>query len=149
MKPFFYLLIAGCLLAACGQNDAKSSITNNSIAANEKVIEDSANFTTLQWIDSVHQDLGKVTQGQMVEVSWRFKNTGNKPLVMTNATASCGCTVAEKPEQPVAPGETGVIKAKFDSNGREGEQRKEVYVTANTQGSTTHNLSFRVDVAKK
>ena len=149
MKSFFYLLVAGCLLAACGQNDAKTSVTKNSIAANDKAIEDSANFTTLQWLDSTHQELGTMTQGQTMEVSWRFKNTGDKPLIITNATASCGCTVAEKPEQPVAPGETGIIKAKFDSNGREGEQHKELYVTANTQGSTTHNLSFRVDVVKK
>ena len=149
MKQLFILLMAGGLLAACNQNDAKSNTAKKGLLTAENAIQDSVNYTTIQWLDSMHQDLGKVTQGQQVEVSWRFKNTGNKPLIVTNATASCGCTVAEKPEEPVAPGENGVIKAKFDSNGRENEQHKEVYVTANTQGTTTHNLSFKVDVVKK
>ncbi len=131
------------MVTACNQNDAASQTS----AANS--LKDSANFTSLQWVDSTFQNLGKVKEGQTVLVSWRFKNTGNKPLVVSNASASCGCTVAEKPEQPVAPGEEGVIKAKFDSNGREGPQNKEVYVTANTKGTTNHELSFRVEVEKK
>lgn len=145
MKQFFILLIAGCVAVGCNQNDAKSS----SSATKQQAMSDSANYTTLQWLDSAYQDLGTVTQGQVVEVAWRFKNTGDKPLVVSSATASCGCTVAEKPEEPVAPGAIGVIKAKFDSNGRENEQHKEVYVTANTKGTTTHNLSFKVNVVKK
>ena len=143
MKQFFILLIAAFVAVSCNQNDAKSP------AAKQQAMSDSANYTTLQWVDSAAQDLGTITQGQILEVSWRFKNTGNKPLVVSSVSASCGCTVAEKPEQPVAPGATGLIKAKFDSNGHENEQHKEVYVTANTQGTTTHNLSFKVNVVKK
>jgi hypothetical protein len=70
-------------------------------------------------------------------------------LIISSATASCGCTVAEKPEQPIAPGAESAIKAKFDSNHREGEQNKQVYVTANTKGNTNQQLSFRVVVDKK
>lgn len=148
LSILFLTVLIACNQSATNKNenqDAVSTITNP-----EKALEDSANYTTIQWLDSTFRDLGKVTEGQIVEISWRFKNTGNKPLIIVNTSASCGCTVAEKPEQPIAPGEESVIKAKFDSNGRpEGEQRKEVFVTANTKESPSHNLSFRLELVKK
>ena len=84
----------------------------------------------------------------MVEVSYRFKNAGDKNLVIANVSASCGCTVPEKPEKPFAPGEEGVIKAKFNSKGRsKGETRKDVFVTANTKPENLTQLSFRVEIS--
>jgi len=113
----------------------------------DKALKDSANFTTVEWLDSTYKDLGKVKEGQQVEVSFRFKNTGTKNLVIDDVTASCGCTVPEKPQEPITPGQEGMIKAKFDSKGKPvGEARKEVYVTANTTPSTSHTLTFRVEI---
>lgn len=152
MKKILIAFIGGTLLYSCANNDA-----NSAQAAREDSIKharildaahDTANFTAIQWLDSVHQDLGKVQQGQVLEVSWRFKNTGDKPLIISNVSASCGCTVAEKPEEPILPGNEGLIKAKFDSKDREGTQRKDVYVLANTANSTNHQLSFAVEVNK-
>ena len=88
--------------------------------------------TTVQIIDSAY-DFGKVADGGIVEYNYRFKNTGTKPLVISNATASCGCTVPEKPEQPIQPGETGFIKVKFDSKGRVGTAHKSITVLSNAQ----------------
>src|SRR3954463_12290856 len=62
--------------------------------------------TTVQIIDSLY-DFGKTNEGEIVQYSYRFKNTGNKPLIITEAHASCGCTVPEKPDKPIMPGETG------------------------------------------
>jgi hypothetical protein len=138
---------------ACTSNDVnsvdKQSVDSAKRAQQLNAATDSANFTQIQWIDSIHQNLGKVKEGSVMEVSWRFKNTGTKPLIISNVNASCGCTVAEKPEAPVAAGEEGVIKAKFDSKDRQGMQRKDVYVLANTTGMNNHQLSFAVDVEKK
>ncbi|RYD74383.1 MAG: DUF1573 domain-containing protein [Sphingobacteriales bacterium] len=86
--------------------------------------------TTVQIIDSVF-DFGKVAEGETVEFSFRFKNTGAEPLIISNAAASCGCTVPEKPEAPIKPGETGFIKVKFNSEGRPGMAHKTVSVTSN------------------
>jgi hypothetical protein len=153
MKQLFILFAGATLLYSCAGNDANSTeaAKEDSIKHAQilDAVNDTANFTTLQWIDSTHQDLGKVQEGQVVEVTWRFKNSGTKPLIITNTSASCGCTVAEKPEEPIAPGGEGIIKAKFDSKSREGTQRKDVYVTANTSSSTNHQLSFAVDVKKQ
>lgn len=155
MKYIYSIFIGSLLLAACNANDAQSG---SATATNHDSIQhahhvaaaaDSANFTSLQWMDSTSQNLGTIREGQSVEVSWRFKNTGTKPLIITQATASCGCTVAEKPQAPIAPGDEGVIKAKFDSQGRVGLQNKEVYVEANTSGERSHRLTFALEVQQK
>jgi len=142
----FALIIVG--LVACQASDQKSDkkLTQPEKANAER---DSANFTTIEWIDSTVKDLGKIKQGDVVEVSYRFKNSGNKNLIFTNLHASCGCTVPEKPEKPFAAGEEGVIKAKFDSRGKRiGESRSTVYVTANTKPDKFMQLSFRVEITE-
>ena len=103
-------------------------------------------MTSIVWIDSTQQ-LGSIKEGETITVNFRFKNTGQKMLVIGEVAASCGCTVPEKPEKPIAPGEEGVILARFDSNGRIGTNRKVISVFANTENAP-HQLSFDVEVVK-
>ena len=86
--------------------------------------------TSIVMLDSTY-DFGKVTDGEKVIFNYRFRNTGNKPLVIASAVASCGCTVPEKPEEPIKPGETGILKVVFSSEGRVGPAHKEIRVTSN------------------
>lgn len=147
MKQFLFgfLVVAG--LTACGNADQSSSSGPElSQEQKEKAMADSSLYTTVEWLDGTYQDLGKVNDGQVVEVSFRFRNTGDKNLVIENVTAACGCTVPEKPGRPYAPGEEGVIKAKFDSRGRKGPNDKYVTVKANTNPTKDHVLSFKVFV---
>lgn len=116
---FFFLLIIGC--------DVRKKDTKATIPPKMEVKDP----TTVQIIDSVY-DFGKVSEGEVIEYSYRFKNIGNKPLVITEQPrASCGCTIAERPEEPVMPGDTGFIKVKFNSENRPGEARKTVTVSSN------------------
>ena len=147
MKHIFYTVAMIVLLASCGSADGGNSAENQEALI--KAASDTANYTTIKWLDSTSQNLGKINEGQVVEISWRFQNTGTKPLIITNASASCGCTVAEKPEEPIAPGAESTIKAKFDSRDRPGPQNKEVYVQANTREQSAHRLSFALEVLKK
>jgi hypothetical protein len=155
MKLFLFLIAAATIITSCGSSEVNSA--ENSVAAIKTVPDDQAtaslnneaNLTEIQWMDSTFQNLGKVKEGQIVEIAWNFKNVGSKPLIIENTSASCGCTVAEKPEAPIAVGKDGVIRAKFDSNGRPGTQRKDVYVVANTNGSKEHHLTFMMEVEKK
>jgi hypothetical protein len=134
MKQLLLLLLAGSIaLAACN--------------GGADVTAKAGDLTTIQWLDST-KELGQINEGQIVNLSYRFKNTGTKPLVIKNATASCGCTVAERPEKPIAPGEEGVIKATFNSGGKVGHNSKDIYVYANTEGREDHKLTFVVDVVK-
>ncbi len=89
-----------------------------------------ADSTTVQLIDSVY-NFGSVTDGDKVEYSYRFRNTGKNPLIVSSAVASCGCTVPEKPEEPIKPGETGFLKVVFNSKGRVGEVHKTITVSSN------------------
>lgn len=86
--------------------------------------------TSVQIIDSVY-DFGTVKEGERVIYNYRFKNTGNKPLIISSAQASCGCTVPEKPEEPIMPGKTGFLKVVFNSEGRVGPAHKEIMVASN------------------
>ena len=86
--------------------------------------------TTVQIIDSVY-NFGKIKEGDIVEYSYRFKNTGKQPLVIIDARASCGCTVPEKPEKAIAPGEIGFIKVKFNSENKPGQAHKTITIESN------------------
>ena len=127
MNRFFLIVAFSSLLFSCDIRKTNKPDVQATAPGSTPVFKDS---TTVQVIDSVY-DFGNVVQGDKVEYSYRFKNTGNKPLIVSNATASCGCTVPEKPEQPIKPGEIGFIKVVFNSAGRMGEAHKEVTVTSN------------------
>lgn len=132
------------VLTACLNTTDKEKARN---ATSQQPPEDPNSYTTIQWIDST-KDLGTITEGQKLEVAFRFKNTGTKPLVIRSVHASCGCTTPSAPARPFAPGEESEIKATFDSRGREGRNNKTIYVSANTFGTQNHELTFTVDVAK-
>ncbi len=86
--------------------------------------------TSVQIIDSVY-NFGTIQEGEMVTFSFRFKNTGKEPLEILEVNTSCGCTVPEKPEAPIQPGETGFIKTSFNSERRPGETHKTIMVRSN------------------
>jgi len=81
-------------------------------------------------------DFGLITQGEKVSHAFRFKNTGSKPLVISGASGSCGCTVPEWPTEPIAPGGEGRINVVFSSEGKKGLVEKTVTVVTNCEPST-------------
>lgn len=93
-------------------------------------------------------DFGVVQEGDVVEHVYKFKNSGDKPLSIKNAKGSCGCTVPEWPKAPIAPGETGEINVRFDSNKKPGRQSKTVTITANTVPAQTV-LTIQGEVIKQ
>lgn len=123
LRTVLFIASAFVLLAGC-------DIRKKDKQANIPAMQEVKDPTSVKLIDSLY-DFGKVAEGEIVEYSYRFKNTGDKPLVVTNVAASCGCTVADKPEAPVKPGETGFIRVKFNSENRPGEVHKTVTVNSN------------------
>lgn len=103
--------------------------------------------TTMAFAEETHE-FGTINEGDVVEHTFTFTNTGDTPLIIQDAKASCGCTVPKKPEQPVPPGETGEIQVRFNSQGKPGMQNKTVTVTANTEPATTR-LFIKADVTPK
>jgi hypothetical protein len=119
------------------------------VMADQSAMKDSVNFTTIQWLDSTSKNFGTIAEGQKLVVAYRFKNSGNKPLVIARVQPSCGCTVAEQPVEAVLPGKEGTVKAIFDSEHRVGLQHKTIFVYANTKGTQVHELLFGLTVEKK
>ncbi len=130
------LILSAGLFFACSNQDRKLSPSS--------ALTQTTGVTTIQWLDSM-REIGDVPEGEKVETQFRFINTGNSPLVISNVEASCGCTVPEKPSEPILPGEEGRIKAVFDSKGRPGQNIKELRIYANTT-ETMHTVTFVVNV---
>jgi len=135
--------VVSALVAGCNGN------SNNSAAGVQAVLADSTHYTTIEWLDSVKRDFGRIPEGQKLQVAFRFRNTGTMPLVIASVRPSCGCTIAEQPKEPIAPGAEGQIKATFNSEGRSGINHKTLFVTANTRGTQNYDLHFVVEVEKK
>jgi hypothetical protein len=76
-------------------------------------------------------EFGEIMQGDKVEHTFKFTNTGKAPLVISNARASCGCTVPQWPKEAIAPGAEGEIHVVFNSRGKSGRQNKSIRITTN------------------
>ena len=81
----------------------------------------------VSWSEITH-DFGKIAQGDPASVTFTMTNKSQAPVIITAAKSSCGCTVAEYTKEPVKPGETGIVKATYNS-ARVGPFTKTVTVT--------------------
>lgn len=77
-------------------------------------------------------DFGTINDGEVVSHTFKFANTGGAPLVISDVTTTCGCTVPKWPKDPVEPGKTGEIQVSFDSRGKTGMVTKDINIIANT-----------------
>jgi len=119
MKLIIGFLIIG-FLASC--SDGKKVVVGNK--------------STME-INMVY-DAGNVVKGEIVNAKFKIKNTGDYPLVIAEVKGSCSCTVAEYPEEPLAPGEKATILAHVntDKTGA-GILNKSVSIVSNTEPSIT------------
>lgn len=117
------------LLAAAGLVSALGFVPSKSVST-ETIISLQDNTPVITF-DTLEAHFGEITQGDVFEYDFIFKNTGDAPLVITNAKGSCGCTVPVWPREPIAPGEEGKIAVKFNSAGKMGTQNKTVTLSTN------------------
>mgnify|MGYP001567193528 FL=1 len=97
--------------------------------------------------DSEVIDYGTIAQNADGVRTFKFTNTGNAPLIISNAKGSCGCTVPTWPKQPINPGKKAEIKVKYATN-RVGPINKSVTVTSNA-GTPTKVLRIKGNVLAK
>jgi hypothetical protein len=102
----------------------------------------------LDFGNNMSHDFGTIVEGEKVEHTFKFTNTGDADLVISSATASCGCTIANWPKEPIAPGETNEIKVEYNSAGKSAMQTKDITILANTNPVKTI-LQIKVFVEKK
>ncbi len=123
-------------LVSCGGNTDESETTADPVniinpytkdGVDSSIIED---MGRLVFADTVH-DFGNISEGEVVEWDVEYTNEGSGPVVIQSATASCGCTVPEYSREPLAPGESGSMTIKFDSQEKHGRVEKEVNIQTN------------------
>ena len=85
--------------------------------------------------DSDVHDFGRLSAGESISYSFHFRNTGKADLIISGASATCGCTVADYPKGRIAPGGEGYVTVTFKSAGKSGQQFQEVTVVTNAQPS--------------
>ena len=98
--------------------------------------------------ETTDHDFGTINEGDVVKYTYKFRNTGEAPLIIQNAQGSCGCTVPAWTKDPIPAGGEGVITAEFNSAGKPNVQNKTVTVTANTWPKQTV-LRFKAMVTPK
>lgn len=132
MKKVLLLVtvISAMLFTSCKENAAEK-VKEENVAEAAKQDAKASQFATMEFSEKEF-DFGEIQNGTPVEHLFKFKNTGDAPLVIVNAKASCGCTVPEYSKTPVAPGEEGELLVKFNGRGK-GVVSKSVTITANTK----------------
>ena len=149
MKSFLFLGLALISMIACKNNSddaARESLATPATTATQPTQTPAAApaavpvgpLTSISY-NETEFDFGEIEEGEKVTHEFSFKNTGSEPLVISKAQGSCGCTVPDWPKEPIAVGESAVIKVQYDSRGKgktraEGgkAENKRVTITANT-----------------
>ena len=149
MKKVFLSIMCLSILAACtNQNSTGSKNPTETQEIATVAAVDTANSPVFKFEKEVY-DFGEINDGEKVTYDFKFKNIGNSPLIISSATATCGCTIPEYPKEPVAPGAEGLIRVVFNSAGKAGMQNKIISITANTVPSLTElNILGNVLAAK-
>jgi hypothetical protein len=155
------ILLSGMVfaLAACGnepKEDKKGSqqapaidpsSIENPITATQTDIS-GADLPVLSFEKEVHEFPGEITEGEKVSYTFKLKNTGKAPLIISNASAPCGCTIPEVPREPIPPGGEGSLNVVFNSEGKPGRNEKAIIVESNAIPKTKE-LRIIVNVKAK
>lgn len=145
MKKAFILALSLGVFVAC-QNKQKND--SRTMADSMAALKPTGDKFPVMQADSQSVDLGTITEGDTIIHVYKFKNTGNMPLVLSSVSASCGCTTPSYSNAPVQPGEQGFIQVKFNSKGKEGKLSKTVTAIANTNPAE-NTFAFKIEVLKK
>ncbi|WP_299523050.1 DUF1573 domain-containing protein [Winogradskyella sp.] len=132
MKKVILGLSTLCMVAftSC-KDDAASKVNSEKVAVAAERDANAGNFPVME-MDKMEHDFGTIVNGTPVETIFKYTNTGNSMLVVSNIKSSCGCTVPSNYTKEVAPGETGQFTVKFNGKGN-GKVSKSLTMTTNTE----------------
>lgn len=130
ITTLFSLVFAMALVGVSCKDKASNKIVADNVE-NATSRDEAQKLVPVMTFEKAEHDFGTIEQGTPQETIFKFTNTGNAPLIITDAKSSCGCTVPDPPKEPVAPGETGELLVKFNGSGQN-QVTKTITVTANT-----------------
>ncbi len=132
-KYFFIAVLLGLGIQGIAQSTSAAKVNGPVITFEKKTHE-----------------FGDIMQGDKVEETFKFTNTGNEPLIITNVQVTCGCTTPKGwPRDPIAPGGKAEITVGFNSAGKDGRQNKVVTIVSNATNADGSQISFTANVLAK
>jgi len=134
MKKYLFLIVlVGFVAQAFGQQTSTKKVTGPVITFEKKT-----------------HDFGDMVQGDKVEETFKFTNTGNEPLIITNVEVTCGCTTPKGWQRdPIPPGGKSEVIVAFNSTGKQGKQNKVVKIVSNAANPESAQISFTANVLEK
>ena len=138
---FLLILILSTFVSCNKNNSDNSSVTETDINKN------TGSDPEIDFFISTF-DFGTIIEGEKVSYIFKYKNTGGTDLIISDADASCGCTVPKWDKRPLSPGDTSKIEIIFDSSGRLGKQNKSISVKSNSKRNT-HILRITAEVIEQ
>lgn len=146
MKKLVLFLSAGLFVfTSCNQTNNSQQDDAAGNAESTPVVEGEG-IGRMEFEETVF-DFGKIKEGEVVNHTFKFENTGNHPVILAQVSASCGCTTPTYTTAPVLPGKTGEIAVEFDSAGQIGQQQKIITIASNAESNiTTVQLKGEVEV---
>lgn len=130
-----FIALLSLAFVSCKDKASAKIDSENLETAKERDAQISMGTAIIEF-DTKDYDFGTVEEGKIVEGIFKISNKGKTDLVITNASASCGCTVPEWPKEAIKPGDSGELKFSFNSRGRTGKQSKTITLLTNTAEGT-------------
>lgn len=132
MKRILFLMMAICSVSFAQAQKAQTT-----------------NGAALTWEEPNH-DFGEVEEGKKVEFVYKFTNTGNEPLIITNVQPTCGCTLPKSwPRGEIMPGQSGELLIAFDSSNKSGKLSRVTTIVSNAVNDGAGQIKFTANVTPK
>jgi uncharacterized protein YxeA len=160
MKKYLIIILINCsILCSCNtstnnnknkEDELLKNHTSTSVIHNPRSATDTSAINELgklTFTDTLHA-FGNVTEGETVEYTFDFTNSGSKGILITEAKASCGCTVADYPKDVINPGDKNNMKVTFNSQGKSGFNEKNLTIRTNGNPAN-YTLTITATVNKK
>ncbi|BDW93152.1 hypothetical protein MACH07_19840 [Flagellimonas marinaquae] len=126
---FSLIMVVALTSVSCKDKASEKIVADNVESAVNR--DEADKMVPVMTFEKTEHDFGTIERGAAQETVFTFTNTGNAPLIITDAKSSCGCTVPNPPKEPIAPGETGELTVRFNGSGQN-QVTKTITVTANT-----------------
>lgn len=139
---------AVAFFASCG-NSSQQTSSDDAVATEVTAEQENTNAALgkIEYVETEY-DFGTITEGEVVDHVFKFKNTGDAPVILSQVSASCGCTTPDYTKEPVLPGQEGEIKVSFNSLGQVGVQQKIVSIMSNAENRVS-TVQIKGTVEKK
>lgn len=133
-KLILSCLVSTLIFASCNQGAKTSEETTVTESSVSGTTDENEGIGKMDFQETVF-DFGKIKEGDIVKHVFKFENTGTSPVILSQVSASCGCTTPTYTTTPVLPGKEGEISVEFNSAGQVGQQQKIITIASNSESN--------------